>query len=270
MLTVNGDRDVVERQLGGGELACPACGGVLGRWGNAAERQVLVLDGPKVRLVPRRARCLGCGRTHVLLPVWCLARRADAGEVIGLAGKAHPGPFGDPLVVSRATIDRWIRAWNAGGFAALAPPARQVTLRTDAQVLELAAGLKRGKPTRTAAQVQRILQATCTWSPSARTLQRHFERLELTTRPDGLPPQAFGRFQAERPNELWTGDALHGPKIAGRKAYLFCFIEFSEHGGVSDGAELGDYVVDMCVTLGLGWLGGWREGPRRRGLPRRR
>ena len=35
----------------------------------------------------------------------------------------------------------------------------------------------------------------------------------------------FGRFEASRPNELWTGDALHGPKIAGRKAYLFAFLD---------------------------------------------
>src|SRR5271157_4113249 len=131
-----------------------------------------------------------------------LSTRQRGRLVRELAARAHPGPFGDPVVVSRATIDRWIRAWNAGGFAALAPPARQVTLRTDAQVLELAAGLKREKPARTAAQVQRILRATCGWSPSARTLQRHFGRLEL-----------------------WTGDALHGPKIAGRKAYLFCFLD---------------------------------------------
>ena len=33
VLTVNGDRSVVERQLAGGELACPGCGGVLGGWG---------------------------------------------------------------------------------------------------------------------------------------------------------------------------------------------------------------------------------------------
>ena len=35
VLTVNGDRAVVERQLAGGELACPSCGGALGGWGNA-------------------------------------------------------------------------------------------------------------------------------------------------------------------------------------------------------------------------------------------
>jgi hypothetical protein len=33
----------------------------------------------------------------------------------------------------------------------------------------------------------------------------------------------FGRFEAERPNELWTGDALHGPRVGGRTAYLFAF-----------------------------------------------
>ncbi len=142
-----------------------------------------------------------------------------------LAGKAHEGPFGEPVTVSRATIDRWIRAWRPGGFAALSPPARQVTLRTDAQVLELAAGLKRENPDRTAAQVQRILRRTCGWSPSPRTLLRHFGRLELSTRPGGRAPAVFGRFEAPAPNEMWTGDALHGPHIAGRKAYLFAFLD---------------------------------------------
>jgi putative transposase len=154
-----------------------------------------------------------------------LSTRQRGRLVRELAARAHPGPSGDPVQVSRATIDRWIRAWRSGGFAALAPPARQVTPRTDAEILELAAGLKREKPARTAAQVMRILRAKCGWSPSVRTLQRHFERLELHTRPDGSPPAVFGRFEASRPNELWPGDALHGPKIAGRKAYLFAFLD---------------------------------------------
>jgi len=59
--TVNADRDVVERQLAGGELACPSCGGVLARWGNGVARLVRVLDGPDVELVPRRSRCRGAG-----------------------------------------------------------------------------------------------------------------------------------------------------------------------------------------------------------------
>jgi putative transposase len=154
-----------------------------------------------------------------------LSTRQRGRLVRELASREHPGPSGEPVMVSRATIDRWIRGWRAGGFEALVPPARQVTPRTDRAVLELAAALKREKPARTAAQVARILRAHCGWSPSVRTLQRHFERLEISARPGGTPPATFGRFEASRPNELWTGDALHGPPVAGRKAYLFCFID---------------------------------------------
>jgi len=154
-----------------------------------------------------------------------LSTRQRGRLVCELAARAHPGPFGDPVSVSRATIDRWIRGWRAGGFDALVPPARQVMPRTDAETLELAAALKREKPGRTAAQVERVLRAHCGWSPSVRTLQRHFERLELMTRPGGAPPVTFGRFEAARPNELWTGDALHGPHAGGRKTFLFAFLD---------------------------------------------
>jgi putative transposase len=137
-----------------------------------------------------------------------LSTRQRGRMVREIASRAHEGPFGDPVIVSRGTVDRWIRAWRDGGFAALAPPARQVTLRTDTAVLDMAAGLKRENPARTAAQVRRILEKSCGWSPSVRTLQRHFERLELRTRPDGTPPEVFGHFECDRPNEMWTGDTL--------------------------------------------------------------
>ena len=73
--------------------------------------------------------------------------------------------------------------------------------------------LKKEVPERTAVQVAAILRAHSGWSPDERTLQRHFVRLELTTRPSGQPPQAFGRFEADAPNQRWTGDALHGPTV---------------------------------------------------------
>ncbi len=123
MLTVNADRDVVERQLGGGELACPLCGGVLAGWGNGAGRRVRLpgrLDDPDgcVHLVPRRSRCRGCKATHVLLPAWCLARRADAGEVIGLALEAKAAGAGHRVIAERldrpaSTVRGWLRALAA-------------------------------------------------------------------------------------------------------------------------------------------------------------
>jgi uncharacterized protein DUF6431 len=114
VLTVNGDRDLVEWQLAGGQLACPSCGGVLGGWGNAAERRVRVLDGDDVRLRPRRSRCRGCGATHVLLPAWLLLRRADAGEVIGAALETAAAGGGHRKIarlLGRAapTVRGWLR-----------------------------------------------------------------------------------------------------------------------------------------------------------------
>ena len=143
-----------------------------------------------------------------------------------LAAAIHDGPGGQQVRVSYQSINRWKRDYLAGGFEALVPAPRQASPRTPGEVLELAAALKRENPERTAAQVQRILRAQSGWAPSDRTLQRLFTRLELNRPPaDPGSQQVFGRFEATRPNELWTGDALHGPQVGGRKTYLFCFID---------------------------------------------
>ena len=150
------------------------------------------------------------------------------GRVVrAVAAQIHPGPFGpEPVRVSRASLDRWIRAYRAGGFAALVPTPRHLAAQTPPEVLELAVGLKRETPGRTAAQVAVVLAAHAGWSPSARTLQRHFAALGLNRpRPDGTPAAVFGRFEAERPNARWVGDALHGPHIGGRKAILIAFLD---------------------------------------------
>jgi putative transposase len=155
-----------------------------------------------------------------------LTTRQRGRLVRALAEREHLGPHGEPVRVSRQTIDRWIRAWRAGGFDALVPEPRRVEPRTGAEVLELAAALKREAPARTAAQVAAILRAHAGWAPSDRTLQRHFARLGLTTRPDGTPPEAFGRFEAEAAGDRWVGDAMHGPLLAGgKRAILFAFLD---------------------------------------------
>src|SRR5260370_8166660 len=83
------------RRLAAGRLRCPGCAGRLAGWGRARERVVRGEGGIGWRLRPRRSRCGGCGVTHVLLPVSCLLRRADAAAVIwaGLAASAaRAGP----------------------------------------------------------------------------------------------------------------------------------------------------------------------------------
>src|SRR5258708_34743324 len=149
-----------------------------------------------------------------------LTSRQRGRVVRELAGREQAGPYGRPVSVSRKTIDRWITARRAGGFDALVPSPRQSAPRTDPQVVELAVGLKKENPARTAAQVRRVLAAQLGWAPSERALQRWFEARELTTRPGGQPPQAYGRFEPEQVNGICTADLMNGPAGAGRARHL--------------------------------------------------
>ena len=85
----------------------------------------------------------------IALRRWALAEPAmdpaltsrQRGQVVrDLAAREHEGPFGAPASVSRRTLDRWVVARRAGGFDALVPAPRQCAPRTDAGVVELAAG----------------------------------------------------------------------------------------------------------------------------------
>lgn len=179
------------------------------------------------RVRAERARAVGLFRYSLIREAadTRLSTRARGRLVRSIAAREHEGPFGGPVRVSRATVDRWLRDWRRGGFDALVPTPPRVSPRTPGDVLDLAVALKREVPERTAAQITAILRSHSGWSPDERTLQRHFVRLELKTRPDGSPPRSFGRFEAEAPNQRWTGDGLHGPIVGGRKAILFAFID---------------------------------------------
>jgi len=151
---------------------------------------------------------------------------AERGRAVrALAGAEHPGVDGTPVTVSRNTVDRWIRAWRSGGFEALKPRPRAVNPRSPAALLDLACALRRENPERTAAQIARIITETQGWSPARRTLQRYFAAQGLDRRHATATAVAFGRFEASQVNELWVGDGLVGPVIAGRRAVLVAFID---------------------------------------------
>src|SRR4051812_30001090 len=175
--------------------------------------------GPGDRAVPLRADP-GGGRPRVVDPgpgpAGAGGRRGRAPRPERAAGAGLPD-----------TLDRWIRAWRRGGFDALVPSPRQATPRLPVEVVEMAVALKRENPDRTGAQVRRILATQMGWAPGERTLQRWFaDDPQITDRlAAGAAGPVFGRFEAGRPNELWTGDALHGPTVAGRKTYLFAFLD---------------------------------------------
>ena len=178
-----------------------------------------------------RRREIGLFRYALIRP--CLdpdLSAAERGRLIrALVGREHLGPDGRLVRVGRSTVGDWIRAYRASGFEALCPRPRVVMPRTPARVLELALELKRERPERTAAQVHQIMLAAGEQVPTVRTLQTHLARAGLNVRADGRSPhKVYGRFEAAERNELWTGDGLHGPVLAGssaRRAVLLAFID---------------------------------------------
>ena len=161
--------------------------------------------------------------------------KAQRGRLLrALADREHLGPDGRLVRVSRTTLGRWVRAYRHGGFDALVSRPKVVPVRTPAETLELAFALKRERPERTAAQIHEIMLTTAgdrdrDRVPGLRTLQTHLARAGLNVRADGRSPgKVYGRFEASARNELWTGDGLHGPVLAGasaRRAVLLAFID---------------------------------------------
>jgi hypothetical protein len=117
LLIVDAESEVVEQDLRAGRLACPGCGSPVAPRGHARPRPVRVAGGVPAEVVwlrPRRARCLGCGAWHVLLPCVCLCRRRDAVEVIGRAlVLAVDGlgfrPIAAELGLPESTVRGWLR-----------------------------------------------------------------------------------------------------------------------------------------------------------------
>lgn len=119
MLSVGADLVLVERKLVAGELSCPDCGRRLAPWGYAAPR--FVRAGRVRRIRPRRAICSdapGCGRSHVLLPRFCLGRRVDVVGVIWAALLARAAGKGWRVITRAArrpasTVRGWLRRFEA-------------------------------------------------------------------------------------------------------------------------------------------------------------
>jgi transposase InsO family protein len=203
-------------------------------------KRSFVVSTPEQDDVKRRERAqqVALFRYQLICPALDpgLSTKARGRIVRAIAGQQHAGPFGGQHRYSRDSLDRWIRRYRAGGFDALMPSIRQPGSRIDTGVLELAVALKRERPARTAAQVVRILRASSGYSPSESTLLRLFHRRELMG-PAAGEAVVFGRFEAETPNERWVGDALHGPRVGGRKTYLFAFLD--DHSRLAVGSRFG-------------------------------
>ena len=128
----------------------------------------------------------------------------------------HAHPDGTTRRYSRGTIDRWLRAWRAGGVAALRPAPR-VGHREGARP---AGAVRRGRraaagaarPVGGADRLDLVSTGTGCGSPSGPSAGScagaglHRDAL-------AAEPKAYGRYEAERPNERWITDVLVGPWV---------------------------------------------------------
>jgi putative transposase len=132
-----------------------------------------------------------------------------------IAARAHTHPDGSARRYSRGTVDRWLRAWRAGGLEALRPAPRADTgvVRAHPELFAEAAALRLELPGRSAAQIASILFHRHGVAVAERTVRGQLRRAGLHREALAAEPKAYGRYEAARPNERWITDVLVGPWV---------------------------------------------------------
>lgn len=169
-----------------------------------------------------RSEALALWRYHLVAEA--LSPRLGARErglvVRRIAGEEHAGPDGEPRIVSRNTLDRWIRAYRAHGLAGLHDRRRSDTgsVRRRPDLLEEAARLRIEQPARSAAHIADVLAVRHGARISERTLREQLAKRGLARKDLLRDTRTFGRYEAVSPDERWIGDVLVGPFVPWPKA----------------------------------------------------
>jgi putative transposase len=159
---------------------------------------------------------------------------AERGVLVrSIASGSHTHPDGSARCYSRGTIDRWLRAWRAGGLEALRPSERSDagTVRAHPELADEAVALRLELPARSAAQIASIIFHRHGVGVSERTVRAQLRRRGLHREALEAEPKVFGRYEAERANERWITDVLVGPWLphpkvnASVRAKLFLIVD---------------------------------------------
>jgi putative transposase len=159
---------------------------------------------------------------------------AERGALVrAIAARPHVHPDGSARRYARGTIDRWLRAWRAEGFAGLRPCPRADTgtVRAHPELFAEAAALRLELPTRSAAQIASILFHRHGIRVAERTVRAQLRRAGLHREALAAEPKVFGRYEAEHPNDRWITDVLVGPFVpyprlpASVRARLFLIVD---------------------------------------------
>ena len=144
-----------------------------------------------------------------------LTARERGALVRQIAARAHAHPDGSRRTYSRQTIDRWVRAWRAGGLEGLKPAERSDTglTRAHPELFAEASALRLELPGRSAAQIASILFHRHGVKVSERTIRGQLRRAGLHREALAAGPKTYGRYEAAAPNERWITDVLVGPWV---------------------------------------------------------
>ena len=164
------------------------------------------------------------GQEEIALHRWAVIAEAASDRLTAaergaavrqIAARAHTHPDGSARWYSRGTIDRWLRAWRAGGLEALRPSPRADagTVRAHPELFAEAAALRLELPGRSAAQIASILFHRHGITVAERTIRAQLRRAGLHREALAAEPKTYGRYEAARPNERWISDVLIGPWV---------------------------------------------------------
>jgi putative transposase len=156
-----------------------------------------------------------------------------------IASQRYTIPFSSRTRVGISTLRRYLRDYQAGGFDALRPTPRAdkgVPRALPPEVLEKAIALRQEQPARTTPMLVELLrrdpELNLATPLNAHTLTTHLRTRGQTRRRLAQAGRAFRRFEKERVNELWQGDAMVGPWLPDpsqpgkkKRAHLFCFLD---------------------------------------------
>ncbi|MGH9057899.1 MAG: DDE-type integrase/transposase/recombinase, partial [Acidimicrobiales bacterium] len=180
--------------------------------------------------------------TQIALHRWAVIAEAtsehlsapERGVVVrAIAARPHTHPDGSTRHYSRGSIDRWIRAWRAGGLGGLRPLPRCDTgvVRAHPELAEEAAALRLELPSRSGAQIASILFHRHGVKVAPRTVRDQLRRAGLHRAALVAEVKVFGRYEAARANERWITDVLVGPFVpypktdASVRAKLFLIVD---------------------------------------------
>jgi putative transposase len=149
---------------------------------------------------------------EVALHRWAVIAEAASGRLTPaergalarqIAAQPHAYPDGSQRRYSRGTIDRWLRAWRAGGWKPSGPRPGPIPVpcALTPSCSPRPAALRLELPARSAAQIASILFHRHGVAVAERTIRGQLRRAGLHREALAAEPKTFGRYEAGRPNE---------------------------------------------------------------------